>query len=131
MLRPLDSTRSRTRMPETEIGEKAPAWAPLIVMMPMTSGLMRLRAANVMAAGAIRATAAGLKVPSEVRNAATRKKTQGISETFPRTARMHALTIRSIVPFCLAMPKKYVTPMTVRTMWLGKASRTSLSSKPR
>ena len=97
---------SRTSTPETEIGENAPACAPLIVMMPMTSGLIWVRAANDIAAGEISATAAGLKVPSAVSTEAEKKNTHGTTVTRPRTARMQALTSRSIVPFFFAMPKK-------------------------
>src|SRR6478735_9520530 len=106
MVRPLELTMSVTRTPETEIGENAPAWAPLIVMMPITSGLIRVRAAKDIAAGEISATAAGLKVPSAVSTEAEKKNTQGTITVRPPTARMQALTRRSIVPFLLAMPKK-------------------------
>src|SRR6476620_7349671 len=106
MLSPLDSTMSQTRTPETEIGEKAPACAPLIVMMPMTNGLIFVLAANDIAAGEINATAAGLNVPSAVSTEAQKKNTHGTTVTRPRTARIQALTRRSIVPFFLAMPKK-------------------------
>ena len=46
-------------------------------MMPITSGLIRVRAANAIAAGAIGATAAGLKVPSAVSTEAAKKNTHG------------------------------------------------------
>ena len=75
-------------------------------MMPITSGLIRVRAANAIAAGAISATAAGLKVPNAVSTEAAKKNTHGTTVTRPRTARMQALTSRSMVPFFLAMPKK-------------------------
>ena len=88
------------------MGEKAPACAPLIVMMPMTSGLIRVRAANDMAAGEMRATAAGLNVPRAVSTEAQKKNTHGHDRDAAADARMQALTSRSMVPFFLAMPKK-------------------------
>ena len=75
-------------------------------MMPITSGLIRVRAANDIAAGAISATAAGLNVPSAVAPRRQKKNTHGTTVTRPRTARMQALTRRSMVPFFLAIPKK-------------------------
>lgn len=75
-------------------------------MMPMTSGLMPVRAANAMAAGTMSATAAGLKVPSAVSTEATKKNTQGTTVTRPCTALMQLLTSRSMVPLRFAMPKK-------------------------
>lgn len=97
---------SRTSTPETEIGENAPACAPLIVMMPITSGLIRVRAAKDIAAGEIKATAAGLNVPRAVSTEAQKKNTHGTIVTRPRTPRIQALTRRSIVPFFFAIPKK-------------------------
>lgn len=87
-----------TSAPETATGENAPAWAPLITIIPVMSGLMVWRKAKFIPMGTRIATAAGVKVPSEVSTPARRKSTQGIRAVRPLTRRTPAATSRSTVP---------------------------------
>ena len=57
--RPLRSTTLLVMEPKMPIGEKLPALAPLTIIRPTSTGLIRWRNAKPMPTGAIIATAAG------------------------------------------------------------------------
>ncbi len=61
------------------------------------------------------AQAAGLTAPIAVSTPVIANITHGISATLPRTAPTATRTIRSTVPFFLAIAKRYVTPIRVST----------------
>ena len=73
------STTPLTMLPNTLIGEKPPAVAPLITNSPISTGLMPYWIAKPSATGATIATAPGTTAPEAVRTAVTRNITHGIA----------------------------------------------------
>ena len=124
------STTPLTIEPNTLIGEKPPAVAPLMTNSPMRTGLMPYWMANPSAIGATIATAPGTTAPEAVRIAVTRKKTQGMATVRPLTALTAAWISQSTVPLFEAMPNSSVTPTRITNRSPGKPAKMSSSDTP-
>ena len=107
------------------IGEKPPACAPWITIMPISRALILYRLAKVSAMGAMIATAAGPSAPRAVSTAVMPNITHGMNATRPRTSCRAPRTIRSTVPLFCAIAKRYVTPTKVRNRSLGNPAMMS------
>ena len=124
------STTPLTIEPNTLIGEKPPAVAPLMTNSPISTGLMPYWIAKPSAIGATIATAPGTTAPDAVRTAVTRKKTQGIAIVRPLTAFTAAWISQSTVPLFEAMPNSSVTPTRITNRSPGKPAKMSSSGTP-
>ena len=88
------------------MGEKPPACAPWITIMPIMSGLILCLAAKLRAIGAMMATAAGERAPTAVITAVMANMTHGIRATLLPTSRTAPRTSRSMVPLFCAMANR-------------------------
>ena len=79
----LRSTTPLTMLPNTLIGEKPPAVAPLMISNPISTGLIPYVTAKPRPIGAMIATAPGTTAPDAVRTAVTRNITHGIAAVRP------------------------------------------------
>jgi predicted lysophospholipase L1 biosynthesis ABC-type transport system permease subunit len=113
------------------MGEKPPAWAPWITIMPIIRGLILCFAAKLSAIGAMIATAAGDRAPTAVMTAVMANMTHGIRATLLPTILTAPRTSRSMVPLFWAIAKRYVTPTIVRNRPPGKLARMSVVDIPR
>ena len=124
------STTPLTIEPNTLIGEKPPAVAPLMTNSPISTGLMPYWTAKPSAIGATIATAPGTTAPDAVSTAVTRKKTQGIAIVRPLTALTAAWISQSTVPLLDAIPNSSVTPTRMMKRSPGKPAKMSSSDTP-
>ena len=124
------STTPLTIEPNTLIGEKPPAVAPLMTNSPISTGLMPYWIAKPSAIGATIATAPGTTAPDAVRTAVMRKKTQGMATVRPLTALTAAWISQSTVPLFEAMPNSSVTPTRMTKRSPGKPAKMSSSDTP-
>ena len=127
--RSLRSTTPLTIEPNTLIGEKPPAVAPLMIIRPISSGLMRYCSANPIPIGATMATAPGTTA-GWVRIAVTRKNTHGIAAVLPPTARTEAWISQSTVPLLDAIANRNVTPTRITNRSPGNPAKMSSSETP-
>ena len=102
----LDSTTPLVIEPKIEMGENPPAVAPLTIIRPISTGLIRYLTANPRPIGATIATAAGTTEPTMVSTDVTRNITHGIIATRPPTPRTAACTSQSTVPLLLAIANR-------------------------
>ena len=124
------STTPLTIEPNTLIGEKPPAVAPLMTNRPISTGLIPYWMAKPSAIGATIATAPGTTAPEAVRTAVIRKKTQGIAIVRPLTALTEAWISQSTVPLFEAMPNSSVTPTRITNRSPGNPAKMSSSDTP-
>ncbi len=99
--------------------------------MPISTGLIRYRAAKPIATGATIATVAGVAAPMPAITAQITNIAHGTSATRPRTARTLACTIQSTVPLFFASANRYVTPTRMTNRFAGKPATTSSGPTPK
>lgn len=117
---PAFAIASFAMMPTAENGERLPAFAPLATMSAVRKTGTPVRAAIVMASGAISATLEMLPGPTLDSAQATAKNTIGMTRTLPRAMRTAPLANRSSVPFVSASANSWVTPASVTKSDTGK-----------